>query len=413
MSNRNLVALALFALFVLPALPACSVQDSGDLGESASTSSRNPPLPAVGVEVRDYAPDKPVYVDDPEDIYRGLPRADFAPDITKTTDTPDTFTLSDWDTPVKSQGSRPWCTSFAQVGVMENMIRHGFGEIVDLSEIDHFSHYNRYDCYASIKASQSTKIVPETSWPYYGSKIPNYRDTAVAKITSWRSLTKRSQVFDALRAGHPVHIGLDLNNSWNSPGKNGRISLGGGTIGGHAMAVVGYVADDKFEGGGYLLIKNSWGSKWGDLGYARMPYDYCMYGNCIFLETLGIEYAGKTWDGSTVPPPPPPSGPDPTADDLVVTLEKDPAKANDFTLFLTERRTGSLAQVQKVTYDVHETFGSYRTWTVEDPKDGFGIPFKYTTTFKGRWKTNGAAVQLKSGKTLNLAGAVMTWYYVE
>ncbi len=403
--SRSLGAILLPLLLV-----SCALQPrDGDTGSVGSSAAPNGVL--GDREVRDYELPLPPLAES-ADLFRGLPKADFvSPDRTLTDDAA-SFSLQDWDTPVKSQGSRPWCTAFAQVAVIENMVRHGFGEIVNLSEIDHWDHYQEYAIVPSIEASRTTMIVPETSWPYYGSPISGYRSTAIAKITSWRSLTKRSQVWDALRAQHPVHLGVDLNNSWNAPGKGGRISVGSGFIGGHAMAIVGYQDDPTYEGAGYFLIKNSWGSKWGDLGYARMPYDYCKYHSCYFLETLGVVYGGKTWDGTTPPPPPPPSD-DPTAADLVVVTRKNPKEASKFTLALVERRAGALAKVKSVTYDVHETFKEFRLATVTDPKDGFVIPYEYTTYFKGRWKTNGAAIQLASGATLNVPGANVDWFFVD
>lgn len=387
---------------------ACAMPNNYDESSASSTSPRVPP---PWMEVRDYEPEKPVIVENAKDLFGDLPRADFSQEILTKDATSGTYSLLEWDTPPKNQGSRPWCTAFAQTTVMENMIRHGFGEIVDLSEIHHFRNYNKYDCFASTRASQSYKIIPEASWPYNGSPVSGYKEHGLAKITGYRSLTKMSQVKDAIRANHPVHIGLDINGSWNAPGKNGRLRSGGGGGGGHAITIVGFYEDSTYSGGGYFLIKNSWGTKWGDMGYGRVPYDYCNYGYCVLLETLGVEYKGKTWDGTTVPPPPP--GDEPTVNDLGVATHKNAGQANKFTLSLVEKKAGALGQVAKVVYNVHETFGTYATWTVEDPKDGFRIPFEYTTYFKGRWTTNGAAVYLKSGKILNLPGSVVQWYYVD
>ncbi len=42
-----------------------------------------------------------------------------------------------------------------------------------------------------------------------------------------------------------------------------------GSVGGHAMLVVGY---DRPAG--YFIVKNSWGTGFGHAGYAYLPYDY-------------------------------------------------------------------------------------------------------------------------------------------
>src|SRR5688572_21256491 len=169
------------ALLLAPvSFGACSMPSSY---EEPSSSSATPKVPPPWMEVRDYEPEKPVIVENAKDLFGDLPRADFSAEITTKDATSGTVSLLEWDTPPKNQGSRPWCTSFAQITVMENMIRHGFGEIVDLSEIHHFKNYNQYDCYRSIQASQSYKLIPEASWPYAGSPVTGYREHGIAKIT--------------------------------------------------------------------------------------------------------------------------------------------------------------------------------------------------------------------------------------
>jgi C1A family cysteine protease len=52
-------------------------------------------------------------------------------------------------------------------------------------------------------------------------------------------------------------------------------SAGDKPRGGHAVAAVGY--DDNYKIGnskGALLIRNSWGTGWGQQGYGWLPYDY-------------------------------------------------------------------------------------------------------------------------------------------
>lgn len=48
---------------------------------------------------------------------------------------------------------------------------------------------------------------------------------------------------------------------------------------GHSMAVVGYGFDDGYLGGGYLIVRNSWGTTWATggrfgPGYGTIPFAY-------------------------------------------------------------------------------------------------------------------------------------------
>jgi len=43
---------------------------------------------------------------------------------------------------------------------------------------------------------------------------------------------------------------------------------------GHSIDFVGYRASKKFPGGGYFIFRNSWGTVFGDQGYAYMSFEY-------------------------------------------------------------------------------------------------------------------------------------------
>jgi hypothetical protein len=43
---------------------------------------------------------------------------------------------------------------------------------------------------------------------------------------------------------------------------------------GHGVILVGYGLDDRVAGGGYFILRNSWGPKFADHGYARITFEY-------------------------------------------------------------------------------------------------------------------------------------------
>lgn len=73
--------------------------------------------------------------------------------------------------------------------------------------------------------------------------------------------------------------------------------------GGHAMLLVGYVDDDSVVGGGYFIVRNSWGEEWGENGYGKLPYAYVE----LFATSAATILIPK--DESDVPQPPPPPDP--------------------------------------------------------------------------------------------------------
>jgi C1A family cysteine protease len=52
---------------------------------------------------------------------------------------------------------------------------------------------------------------------------------------------------------------------------------------GHALLVAGYI-DEIGDHSGHFIIRNSWGTDWGDVGYGYLPYEYVrQYGRRVWL----------------------------------------------------------------------------------------------------------------------------------
>ncbi len=83
-----------------------------------------------------------------------------------------------------------------------------------------------------------------------------------------------SQMKGCLASGYPFVFGFSVYQSFESPevARTGDANLPGPKeemLGGHAVLAVGY--DDASQ---RFLVRNSWGSSWGQQGYFTLPYAY-------------------------------------------------------------------------------------------------------------------------------------------
>jgi aminopeptidase C len=78
----------------------------------------------------------------------------------------------------------------------------------------------------------------------------------------------------------PILTRLKCDPSWNTVGKDGQLRTYDRkhAHGGHAVSIVGYTPD-------HFIIRNSWGTRWGDRGFAYASYQYM---TDAFHEAYGI-----------------------------------------------------------------------------------------------------------------------------
>jgi hypothetical protein len=110
-----------------------------------------------------------------------------------------------------------------------------------------------------------------------------------------------NQLMALLKSGKPVGLSLDVPPTFDNVDANGFVDfIGAGETsrGAHALVAIGYVSNTEMtarfgasarqgSGGGYIVVKNSWGFDWGDHGYMYLPVDW--------LKTYG--YAGSAFSG--------------------------------------------------------------------------------------------------------------------
>jgi C1A family cysteine protease len=133
--------------------------------------------------------------------------------------------------------------------------------------------------------------VPEAMLPfnlatrmYTGSGNTFFATAATRKIAAYFNLGKDVAAWRNWLAAHgPIMAGLSVDATWdNATATKGKLdAFQPATVrGGHAVCVVGYTADGRF------IIRNSWGSAWGDKGFAYASAAYIAGG--FFNESYGV-----------------------------------------------------------------------------------------------------------------------------
>jgi len=214
--------------------------------------------------------------------------------------------LREWCTPIEDQGTLGSCTANAGVGLVEYFEKRAFGKHIDASRLflykvtRNLSHLTG-DTGAYLRTTTAALtlfgVPPTEYWPYEiddFDKEPtafcyafaqNYQAIQYFRLdppgTQQDVLLTRIKAF--LAAGLPSMFGFTVFSSMGEAETTGKIPYptpGETREGGHAVAAVGY--DDKMkikntnpEAGetiGALLIRNSWGTGWGDSGFPMSMY---------------------------------------------------------------------------------------------------------------------------------------------
>lgn len=107
---------------------------------------------------------------------------------------------------------------------------------------------------------------------YAGSENAFYARCSQHKIASYHNLKLELTDWKTWLANcGPILVALNVDQSWDQAGDNGgRIDVfKPSTVrGGHAVAVVGYRSDGRF------IVRNSWGTGWGDQGFGYVKPAY-------------------------------------------------------------------------------------------------------------------------------------------
>ncbi len=261
-----------------------------------------PPLP----DLRDYTEEHP-------DITQMAKKLGISAIKKQVPSLPAKVDLRKWCSEIESQGSLGSCTAHAAVGIVEYFEIRAFGRHIEGSRLFVYKATRNLmnvvgDTGAWLRNTMGALVLcgvpPERYWPYTDKK-PDFdkepRSFVYAVADNYEALRyfshdplgmnippdkilARVKLF--LAAGIPSMFGFFGFPSFGYSNVKGGIPYpcpGEQAQWGHAIVAVGYDDSMKIkntkcnkETKGAFLIRNSWGTGWGDKGYGWLPYDYVL-----------------------------------------------------------------------------------------------------------------------------------------
>lgn len=184
-----------------------------------------------------------------------------------------------WVTGIRNQGTCGSCVAFATCAVLESRAKRSQSDsnlTIDLSEAHLFF------CGAGMACDRGWNFDPalifcrdhgvgqEADFPYTPMNQPCTSISPEVQVTSWNREVSQLERKQAVAQNGPVIAGMRVFEDLYYYHSGVYQHVAGRFRGLHAVAVIGY--DDPQQ---HWIVKNSWGTNWGDQGFMRIGYGEC------------------------------------------------------------------------------------------------------------------------------------------